>query len=200
MAATVLFGGDDVISHMSYGSLSNRAVDYFNEVNQHSSRYLTDMGRRFMERSSSLFQRKSGAEIGRIARSIKEQVTHYWQEDSIRTLQTIEDVQNAPDKMVRWIMANPTIREHYRKGVLDGYSDRYIDHESDVPARERTDYKLIMSGLQIDDHVIEYFNEIMEEEVRPHFDERLRIRHAWEIGDVGLEARRDVTSKWDVSF
>ena len=58
-----------------------------------------------------------------------------------------------------------------------------------------------MNGSWEDDHYVQYWDERLEDEdVVLSFRDKLAIKSAWSISDVGLDNRRDVTSKWDVSF
>lgn len=199
--ATVLFGGEEVVSHLSGGSASREFLNYLDELNAQAGRFISENASRFMERVSSLRARRETTEIRRMARAVQERLGHFWQEDCIRTLDRIEDVQNAPPKMQRWVIANPNVRRRVREGVLDGYSDNYVDNEPFLAPEKHSDYQHVMSGLWVDDHVIDYFLEPLEEgKDTLDFDEKVMIRRSWYVSDVGLEQRRDVTSKWDVSF
>lgn len=199
--ATVLFGGEEVISHLSGGSASREFLDYLDGLNAQAGRFISENASRFMERVSNLRSRRETSEIKRMAIAVQERLSHFWQEDCIRPLERIEDVQNAPLSMQRWIVANPNVRRRIREGVLDGYSDSYVDDTPFLAPEKHADYQHVMSGLWVDDSVIEYFlDPIDDTKDTLDFDEKVAIRRSWRISDVGLELRRDVTSKWDVSF
>lgn len=199
--AAVIFGGEDVISHLSGGSASREFLDYLDDLNSSAGRFISDNATRFMERASSFKRRRVSSEVKRMARAVKERLGHFWQEDMIRTLERIEDVQNAPPSMQRWIVANPNVRRRVREGVLDGYSETYVDTEPFQTPEKHSDYQHIMSGLLQDDRVVDYFLESLTDTKETlDFDEKVMIRRSWVVSDVGLELRRDVTSKWDVSF
>ena len=200
--ATVIFGGDDVISHLSGGNASRGFLDYLGEMNERAGRFITESASRFLERSRSLRERRDAGEVRRMARAIKERVNHFWQEDTIRPLERVEDIQNAPRSMERWIMANPNVRRRVQEGVLDGYSETFVDEDSENITPERhIDYKRVMNGSWEDEHYVQYWDERLEdEEVTLSFQDKMAIKTTWAISDVGLDERRDVTSKWDVSF
>lgn len=200
--ATVIFGGDDVISHLSGGNASRGFLDYLGEMNERAGRFVTESASRFLERSRSLRERRDSGEVRRMARAIKERVNHFWQEDTIRPLERVEDIQNAPQTMKRWIVANPNVRRRIQEGVLDGYSETYVDEEPlDTKPERHIDYKRVTNGRWEDDHYVQYWDERLEDEqAELSFRDKLVIRSTWAISDVGLSERRDVTSKWDVSF
>lgn len=199
--ATVIFGGEEVISHLSGGNASRGFLDYLGEMNERAGRFVSESASRFLERSQSLRERRDSSDIRRMARAIKERVNHFWQEDTIRSLTRVEDIQNAPRTMERWVMANPNVRTRVRQGILDGYNLSYEDEDPEATPERHIDYKRVMDGSWEDDHYVQYWDERLEdEEIKLSFQDKMAIKSTWAISDVGLSERRDVTSKWDVSF
>lgn len=199
--ATVIFGGEEVISHLSGGNASRGFLDYLGEMNERAGRFVSESANRFLERSQSLRERRDSSDIRRMARAIKERVNHFWQEDTIRSLTRVEDIQNAPRTMERWVMANPNVRTRVRQGILDGYNLSYEDEDPEATPERHIDYKRVMDGSWEDEHYVQYWDERLEdEELKLSFQDKMAIKSTWAISDVGLSERRDVTSKWDVSF
>ena len=199
--ATVIFGGEEVISHLSGGNASRGFLDYLGEMNERAGRFVSESANRFLERSQSLRERRDSSDIRRMARAIKERVNHFWQEDTIRSLTRVEDIQNAPRTMERWVMANPNVRTRVRQGILDGYNLSYEDEDTEATPERHIDYKRVMDGSWEDEHYVQYWDERLEdEELKLSFQDKMAIKSTWAISDVGLSERRDVTSKWDVSF
>lgn len=199
--ATVIFGGEEVISHLSGGNASRGFLDYLGEMNERAGRFVSESANRFLERSQSLRERRDSSDIRRMARAIKERVNHFWQEDTIRSLTRVEDIQNAPRTMERWVMANPNVRTRVRQGILDGYNLSYEDEDPEATPERHIDYKRVMDGSWEDEHYVQYWDERLEdEELKVSFQDKMAIKSTWAISDVGLSERRDVTSKWDVSF
>lgn len=199
--ATVIFGGEEVISHLSGGNASRGFLDYLGEMNERAGRFVSESANRFLERSQNLRERRDSSDIRRMARAIKERVNHFWQEDTIRSLTRVEDIQNAPRTMERWVMANPNVRTRVRQGILDGYNLSYEDEDPEATPERHIDYKRVMDGSWEDEHYVQYWDERLEdEELKVSFQDKMAIKSTWAISDVGLSERRDVTSKWDVSF
>lgn len=199
--ATVIFGGEEVISHLSGGNASRGFLDYLGEMNERAGRFVSESANRFLERSQSLRERRDSSDIRRMAIAIKERVNHFWQEDTIRSLTRVEDIQNAPRTMERWVMANPNVRTRVRQGILDGYNLSYEDEDPEATPERHIDYKRVMDGSWEDEHYVQYWDERLEdEELKLSFQDKMAIKSTWAISDVGLSERRDVTSKWDVSF
>ena len=98
-------------------------------------------------------------------------------------------------------MANPNVRTRVRQGILDGYNLSYEDEDPEATPERHIDYKRVMDGSWEDEHYVQYWDERLEdEELKVSFQDKMAIKSTWAISDVGLSERRDVTSKWDVSF
>lgn len=81
--------------------------------------------------------------------------------NSIYSIKTLEDIQNANPLVQRFIMAHPTIAEAYDKGMVNGYSGTYVVNpmEKDVPYTERVDYLRTTDGIARPDENGEMFIE-----------------------------------------
>ena len=75
-----------------------------------------------------------------IAKGAFRKVRSLWNEDDIRELTTIGDFQNAPEKMKRYIMAEPTVRALWQKQLCDGYGD-YCENNRDKSGEELIEYR-----------------------------------------------------------
>lgn len=72
----------------------------------------------FFQRAKQMYDRIYSSEAMTIARAAIAQVGHIFQEDNIRFLNTLVDIQNAPQTMQRWIMANPVERSTTHNNVM----------------------------------------------------------------------------------
>ena len=70
------------------------------------------------------------------------------QGDNIQYLSTIEQIQNANNVMMRYIMADPYIRDLYDQGLCYGYGDQYVPEACSV--YDTTEYRRVMNGLQVE--------------------------------------------------
>lgn len=109
---------------------------------------VTDMAARsFMETSYDIYNRINGSEAMRSARAALGRIKTIFQSDTIRELTALYEMQHAPLKMQRWIMANPMARELYFKQAIDGYSETYIDVEPGIMGEAHYDYQLANDGI-----------------------------------------------------
>ena len=81
-----------------------------------------------------------------IAKGAFRKVRSLWNENDIRELTTIGDFQNPPEKMKRYIMAEPTVRALWQKQLCDGYDD-YCENNRDKSGEELVEYRNVMNGM-----------------------------------------------------
>ena len=125
--------------------------------------------------------------------------------DTIRPLWTNGAVQQAPNSMVRWVMANPTIREYYHDDRMEGYGDRYNDVQPEYVGKNQYDYRRVMDGvIEVDNETGEaaysqYYEEIVDNDVVLTSLEKASIRLTWDaINDEMDEGNMDdPTSEWN---
>lgn len=205
--ARSVFGGDEVVSELFYGSVNGRVVGALNDITERSSRFINEAGRRFFDTYERFRERSDVRQARRLADTLSERVSHYWQEDTIRYLPRVEDVQNAPPTMKRWVMANPEVRRKYREGILDGYQGDYFDIDPNCEdPKLHFDYCQVMEGVECgedgDEHLYYYSNAIIDDEDTKEltYREQFAILRTWDVAEVGLYQGRDVTSVWDASI
>lgn len=208
--ARMVFGGEEAVSELFYGSPTRRVVDRLREISDRTSTMLSDVGRRFTEKYERFRERDDIRHARRVARALKERVDHYWQSDTVRPLRRVEDVQNAPSIMRRWVMVNPEVRRRYKDGILDGYQGEFFDIDPEVTdVTKHYDWRELMTGMPQGEDGTEYHyysnNAFFEDEddgrdTELTFDERRAILRTWDVCIDGLYSGRDVTSVWDASI
>lgn len=124
------------------------------------------------ERASSIV-RTGGEYVSRFLRTAKERLDRFdfnlmrdrverlsdrsqkrWDDDVIKDLLTIQDIQNAKSMMREYIMAEPRLRSLYHKGLADGFGELYIDENPGVVGRAHKTYRDVMIGA-FDDTVVD---------------------------------------------
>lgn len=110
-----------------FGRPSQQAIQFLHQQQnelQNSMLYQQMSG--FFEQS---VERMTDLTVGVTARKIEalyNKSQALFQENEIRTITDIGEMQNAPDVMIPYIMAVPTIQEMYQNEELVGYGDRYV--------------------------------------------------------------------------
>lgn len=74
----------------------------------------------------------------------------FFSEDAIRPLREVWELQNAPARMLRGVMAMPEARKLHSRGMCYGYGNRYEDLFPTKRPEEHRDYKYVYDGAVID--------------------------------------------------
>lgn len=208
--ARVVSGDREVLSQMMFGAPSMALQNYIQQTQQAFMGGLNHIGQQFMNVASNVFTRLDTSEAMQIARAALRQINVYRQHDIIDYLSTVEDIQIAPDIMVPYIMAHPTLSQYYIDGMVDGYHGRY---HTPVTAQEvgwdNPYYCQVMNGV-ITEYIDEDGNECAEfvtplddrlDELPPLLDEEQNmILDTWDQITYHLKQKRDVTSIYDAEI
>lgn len=147
-------------------------------------------------------------EFGRAAVALRHKVSNFLKGDTIRILPTVGDIQQAPDRMIRFIMADTTLREMYHAGRIEGYGDRYTDVYPTLNGEHSYDYRRIMDGAVVtetnEDGVLtgkytNYYEELVPEDFILNSLDRATIQVVQELARNSLsnDDNRDPTSEWN---
>nr|DAQ75586.1 MAG TPA: hypothetical protein [Caudoviricetes sp.] len=215
----ILIDGDrEVVAQMLFGPPPPGYQDYLNQTNQYFSNMLTDVGKKFVETASNVFTRINVNEATNMAKAALRVVNTYFQRDIIHDVTSIEDLQEAPNAMVRWIMCHPGLRSMMEANTIDAYGDRYQDNQPDFSVGwNHFDYCQVYDGwiepVTVTKTIVNENNE--EEEVTETYDEMTQvwmgeeeheelldieadiIRTAHMFVDKALAEKRDPTSYYD---
>jgi len=141
-------------------------------------------------------------DIYRKAEAIINKVSAVGQPDAIRYLQRTGEIQNAPQQMVRWVMAQPTLRQLYHDNSIEGYGDRYADMHPGAIGKDHYDYRRATDGMVVKHEdqyqVVNYYEKIVEDDKPLLTPEKVSILRTWDMIDSSLEnSPVDPTSEWN---
>lgn len=204
--AQVINGGDAAFNYLLYGEPDRGFQQHLQQYQDQVMGVLGDAGRLFAEKSQAVYERFNNSEAMRLARAAARKVTHMFNEDAIYKLGSIGDLQQAPRRMVPYLMAEPTVRAMYHKQQVEGYGDHYIDYQPGVVGEEHLDYQAVMDGLFVDDPndpdacvATTYLH--LEDEQLLHHDEQVDILLSWGEIRAQLKAgKSDPTSRFNASL
>lgn len=142
-----------------------------------------------------------------MAQAVVRTVNGMWMDNVIQPLWEIGHFQQAPQVMVRWLMAEPTIRQLYHNGEAEGYGDRYIDISPGVVGAQHHEWQIVNDGMYSTDEdgsdvSTEYFYD-SNPQYDPEFDElnvndAANIMRSWtHMAEFARAKRDDPTSKWN---
>lgn len=211
--AQIVRGDREVFSHMLFGGPDPYLQQYIQETNNHFSTMLTSVGQQFVQNAQNIFSRIESNEALRLARAAMRKVNTYLQEDVIYQMTTIDELQEAPNIMVQWIMAHPQLRQLHKDEVIDAYGNRYIDVQPGAYKWNHQDYCTIYGGwmeqrteiitkedgTQTEEHFVEYVTPLEDEsDIEVLLDEEaVMIHQAHVLVDRALAEKRDPTSYYD---
>lgn len=201
--ATVLMGGSNVFDSLAYSKPHPSTQTFLQNQLSIGTNLLNDAGSKFMESAQNIFEKVSGSEAIRIAKAASRVVNNIWNTNQIRKLNTIGELQNAPQVMERYIMAEPTIRKLYHNQMCDGYSHSYVDLEPNKIGESHYDYRRVMNGIVVDTddggwYANSYFDDMLPEDEELMMEEQVDIITAWEKVKEHIKiGKEDPTSKWN---
>lgn len=201
----VVYGGADVFNAVVYGEQHPSNQQYFQQQIQNFGNTLTDIGRKFFDNSKEIFDRAYNSETMRLARNAAQVVMGIFQPNIIRKIEELQQMQNAPIVMQRWIMANPTIRELYHQQRCDGYSDSYVDVSPNQIKENHYDYRRVMDGVLQESKTsdgqdtwkVQFFmDDIFDGDRDLNHHEKVDILSTWDIAEMFIKNGEDPTSPW----
>lgn len=193
---------------LAYGNPHPGTMSFLSQQFENASTALTAAGQRFMENARDLYERISGSDAIRAMRLAGRAIRSMWQLDEVRQLSTIEELQTAPLKMQRWIMAEPSIRREFFNQRVDGFSDTYVDlHPGDI-GEDHYDYRRVVDGVvfveeEPDDdgnynwQATCYLDDLLPDDEELFLEEKIDILDTWAAARAALKARKqDPTSRY----
>lgn len=192
-----MFGGVSEFDALAFGVPNNESIRYFqnqyNNLINNSANFIGDIGQRFIDTATDLYNRYVSPEAISRIRNIIYHVDNIKVNDYIYPITELSDFQQANLNMQRWIMASPDIRQLYNEQRCDGYSDTYFDFEPGTIGDTQYDYRMVMDG------VVRYTYDDQGEingTVRTDYylDSELKEGDRY----LSLEEKTDILSVWDV--
>ena len=126
-----------------------------------------------------------------LAKSMNRQQDQLWYSDIIKPLKTTQEVQAAPNCMIEFIMACPTLRRMYKNQEIAAYDKEYKDLcSSDGVGEDHYFYRIVKEGVLEKNEVGEYtatewFDELLLPEHKLSLIDQTAIMDTWE---TALEA------------
>lgn len=197
-------GGDSAVAGALFGKPMAAAQDYIsssvNTYIQAIGDTTSNIGQAIQSRFNEV---RSSAAIQHIE-NMRNRVSSIWQTDSIRHLENISAIQQAPLSMQRWVIANPYLRKHYNRGGLEAYDNQYVDIRPGGFGPTHYDYRRVMNGIVSleEDKLAEYTNYYepgIDEKDLLSIVEKASILATWNVINEALDECKtiDPTSVWN---
>lgn len=158
-----------------FGSVSNASLAYLQNSIASLKNIGGELGAQLYQRSMATYEAVNGTAAVMAAKAILEQSNAAINPDIIRPLSSMLDFQTAKPVMINWLMVDPTIRQAWLDGRINGWSDTYVDLEPGKIGEQMKMYRQLHQGVLKDDpeyswSMSQYFEEYAEN------DKRLDIR------------------------
>jgi hypothetical protein len=208
-AIGVIDGNDDAFRYRVFGEKSNSGLDFLARQQDRIERFtplLNNGMESFFQKTREVYDRFNSSDALRRMRAAVSQLTHCMQPDTIRALTNLDDIQQAPPVMQRWLMANITIRERYHAQLCDGYSETFVDHYFDQRGEDHYDYRRVMQGIAVDQpdgtwQSSQWDDELYADDRELDIAEQADILNTWENAEMFLKREEtDPTSIWNSSL
>lgn len=191
----VVSGGTAAWNAIAYGQQNPLNLGYFKQQLENIGTNLNEQAKVFYQDVQDLYNKFNSSEAMRLMRSAMKSAASLFNDNIIRPLTTVDELQNASLQMQRWIMANPIIRQMYHDQQCDGYSDTYVDIEPGKVADQHYDYRRVMDGIVVCNEDQEYFTEYFEDLYEGDRDlilsEQSDVLRTWEVLEVMVKAMKD---------
>lgn len=201
--AQIHYGDINHFNAMAFAEPHPQTVQFLEGMNQQPTNVLSETAQQFMDASKSMYDQFMGSEAMRFMRAAGRTLAHSTDSNEIRELKTVDDMQQAPLKMQRYVMANPVVRQWYHDQRLDGYSDTYVDRFPRVTGEDHYDYRRVMNGIvEVEDdgqwYFVEYNEELIDGDRELLADEQFDIYNTWQRMATKLfEGEDDPTSVYN---
>lgn len=194
-------GGSAMFDALVYARPHENTLQFLQHHNQQFFSNLNDAGRQFVDAARAFYDQMGLAYGADQLRALGRTVAGMWQTDEIRVLRTLEEFQNAPPVMRRWIMAEPTVRALYHQQRVDGYTNHYVDYFTQDVGEDHYDYRMAMNGVVVEDEegngwkVRTYYEDLIQGDQKLSMIERSDIQTTWEhLRDFIAMTKDDPTS------
>lgn len=163
---TVIDGDTNTFRALAYSQPDTLTIDWCRQRHEERIQTLDPFVQTAWQQSAnSVFGNIDYQAIANLSKALSNQMDGMWLYDEIRPLTTLEQIQNPPPIMVKWVMANPTLRDSYHRQEIAGYDEWYVDPEPGKTGEDHYYYRRAVNGLFIEDpsgemEAVEWFEHI----------------------------------------
>lgn len=201
----IINGGSIAWDAIAYGEQNSLNVDYFKNQLQNIGNNLNERVMGYYHDAQQIFHSFTNNDVLRTMRNAMKSASLLFQENIIKTIDTMDEIQNASLQMQRWIMANPVVREMYHQQRCDGYSDTYVDLQPNKIADNHYDYRRVMDGIFVsennEDKFTIYMEDLHEGDRELILSEQNDILTTWNIIEMFMsQGLKDPTSQYNANL
>lgn len=130
------------------GIPTKRVIRRLDDMYDRFTENLSSRSRDFYERTSKRneHRRLTVDKFKRKARAVRRATDNLFRSNDIRYLEDIGELQHAPARQLRFLMAEPTVRRRYQLNRCNGWDDRYLDLQPNEIGDTHYDYRIMHDG------------------------------------------------------
>lgn len=184
----------DTIHAATYGFMSRSDLEFFNDRVESGLKYARGMAAKYLKSAKDQLSNFDYDRMRERVAAVKDRFTRRWDEDRVRAVLTLPDLQQAKSVMRSWLMANPRAKTLWRQDKISGYGGDFYDPEPwvDDPTDNRL-YRIVMNGAYVgdddEDRYVTYVDALHPDENEDLTDsERDTIQLAWQLEDQLFDA------------
>jgi hypothetical protein len=194
----VVEGGRALQHAAAYGRPHQNVLQYVETQRHDYVSGLTELGRAQYDQAIAHASTLVDSHALVIADALRARTESFTQVNSIHRLSTYEEVQNAPQEMVRWLMVAPEIRDVYHDQRCHGFGERYVDLQPGVSRWDHDDYCRVYSGqVNFDDEgpLVRVCVVGDDDEIPLSTQQKLDIRYSIDVMVAGFAEGIDTTDE-----
>ena len=200
--AELIVGHPEVFNALAFGQTHQGTLNFLSSLPNMATDRLTQAAQGFYQQSQVMLESIMDSSIVRQAEAVLRKVAHGWDLNVVRELNDLGSLQYAPQTMVRWVMAEPTIREMYHRQEVHGYGERYLDLQPGFVGEQHYDYRRVMDGLvqetEAGEEVIKFYIDDVADGDWLNITEKTAITLTWsELRHQLALGRSDPTSPFN---
>jgi hypothetical protein len=187
-----------------FGLPNANTVNFFENVQAKIAEKASHYSHDFMNMGKQMFDSVYSTRALELAKAAMNKAGALFDQDIIRELRTMDEFQVAQPTMMRYIMANPVVRERWQDGRCEGYGDSYYDMFPGMRGEDHYDYRMVMDGVAFEVEetgewwVKQYIESNHETAEHLSVSDKLSILSTWNNVEAMMAlAAKDPTSPWN---
>lgn len=189
--ATFVYDTGGLFDSSAFCQLHPNSIAYLNNQvagMSNSMAMLTDHARGFFTNlSQQIYKTFDESEMIRNARAAARMIGNAWQHDGIMPISDIGQLQHATPTMIRWVMANPVVRNTWLQGMCEGYGEAYLNTTGNTNGFDNYDYRRATNSvyMPIENAMMAstYIEAIKDGDRELHVMEQADISIAWNTAE-----------------
>lgn len=179
----ITMGSNDTFNGMLFGAPHPDTIQFLKSQPSFNIGSLTPAASGFAQAVRTFSENFNLDRITQVMEAAQRTVAHMWDVNTIRVLNSISDLQQAPTVMIPFLMACPEVRKMYNSQQIDGWSHWYQDIYPDQSGEALPEYRAVMQGIGVEVGDELHYTTYVEDETHEY--------------DLSVGQQQEVLLSWD---